>query len=101
VKVEGVNRKRSEDRSKVIKALAHPSRILLAEALSEKECCVQDLTELVGSDISTVSKHLAVMKNAGLVVARKEGLRQYYRICCGCLTDFFGCVDQIAESAPD
>lgn len=85
----------------MIKALAHPSRLLILEAISDQERCVQDLRDLIGADISTVSKHLAVMKKAGLVVSRKDGLKQYYRLCCGCLTDFFECVDQIVPDPPD
>ena len=86
---------RSERRAEVIKALAHPSRILIAEALAEREMSVGELTELVGVDISTVSKHLSVMKNVGLVGIDKRGLNVYYHLHCPCLTDFFACVDQL------
>lgn len=85
-------------RAKVIKALAHPSRILIAETLSSRgEACVQDLAAVVQSDISTISKHLSIMKKAGLVCAEKRGLHQFYRICCDCLGEFFDCVDSIAD----
>ena len=67
-------------RANVIKALAHPSRVLIASALIDGERCVCELTELVGADISTVSKHLSVMKNAGLVEIEKRGLNVYYRL---------------------
>lgn len=89
-----------ETRAAVIKALAHPSRVLLVDALGEGERCVCELTELVGADISTVSKHLAVLKSAGIVEAEKRGLNQYYRLRCVCLGDFFRCVDLLAASAP-
>ena len=64
-------------RANVIKALAHSSRVLIASALIDGERCVCELTELVGADISTVSKHLSVMKNAGLVEIEKRGLNVY------------------------
>jgi ArsR family transcriptional regulator len=91
---------RHETRAAVIKALAHPSRVLLVDALGEGERCVCELTELVGADISTVSKHLAILKNAGIVEAEKRGLNQYYRLRCVCLPEFFRCVDLLASTAP-
>lgn len=84
-------------RAAVIKSLAHPSRIQMVHALGSGEMCVCDLTELVGSDISTVSKHLAVLKASGLVSVEKRGLKQFYRLKCLCLEDFFACVDSINE----
>jgi DNA-binding transcriptional ArsR family regulator len=89
---------RTERRAEVIKALAHPSRVLIAEALTEGEKCVNDLTNLVGADISTVSKHLAIMKAVGLVEVEKRGLNQFYRLRCPCLLEFFRCVDLITQT---
>lgn len=66
-------KRRTHDRAGVIKALAHPSRVLIAEALTDGELCVCDLTELVGADISTVSRHLSIMKTAGWVEVEKRG----------------------------
>jgi ArsR family transcriptional regulator len=86
---------RIQRRANVIKALAHPSRVLIAEALIEGGRCVCELTELVGADMSTVSKHLSVMKNAGLVEIEKRGLNVYYRLRCRCLIEVFRCVDLI------
>ena len=62
-----------EARARIAKALSHPSRLLMLDALAEGEMCVCDLTELVGADQSTVSKHLAVLKQAGIVEDRKKG----------------------------
>jgi DNA-binding transcriptional ArsR family regulator len=89
---------RSQARARVVKALAHPSRIVIAEALSEGEQCVCKLTDLVGADISTVSKHLSVMKAAGLVEVERRGLNQFYRLRCPCLLEFFRCVDLITQT---
>jgi ArsR family transcriptional regulator len=82
-------------RAAVVKSLAHPSRILMVDALGHGELCVCELAELVGADISTVSKHLSVLKAAGLVSVEKRGLNQFYRLKCACLGDFFRCVDSI------
>ena len=67
-------------RAQIIKAMAHPSRLAMLDALAEGERCVCDLQKIVGSDMSTVSKHLTVMKAAGLVEDRKEGLWVHYRL---------------------
>lgn len=91
---------RIEERASVIKALAHPSRVLIAEALTNGEQCVCELTALVGADISTVSRHLSIMKVAGWVEVEKRGLNQFYRLRCPCLLEFFKCVDLIAGTRP-
>jgi ArsR family transcriptional regulator len=88
-------RKQYEARARIAKALGHPSRLLILDALSQQEVCVCDLTELVGSDQSTVSKHLAVLRNAGLVDLRKEGTTTFYRIKVCCLERFWGCVETV------
>lgn len=82
-------------KAKVIKALAHPARLRMVDALAEGEKCVCELQRLVGSDLSTVSKHLALMKRAGLVADRKEGLNVFYRLRVPCILRFFGCVDAV------
>ncbi|HNO80306.1 MAG TPA: metalloregulator ArsR/SmtB family transcription factor [Phycisphaerae bacterium] len=84
-----------EARAKVAKALAHPSRLLMLDALAEKELCVCDLTDLVGADQSTVSKHLAVLKNAGIVADRRDGVMIFYRLKVGCLSGFWKCVEGV------
>ncbi len=64
----------------VLKVLAHPSRLMLIEALSSGERCVQDLTDLVGHDMSTVSKHLNLLRESGIVADDKRGKQVYYRL---------------------
>ena len=94
----GMDTERYEIRAEIIKALAHPSRLMIVDALAEGEKCVCDLQRLVGSDMSTVSKHLAVMRAAGIVKARKAGLQVYYRLAVPCIMQFFGCVDAMMEA---
>lgn len=86
-----------DSRVSVIKALAHPTRLQLAEALrGEGVCCVGELHSKVGGDLSTVSKHLSLMRNAGWVKSEKRGLHIHYSLACDCLEDFLRCVDQLA-----
>jgi len=89
--------KTTDRRSAVIKALAHPSRLLIAESLMNGEQCVCDLKVLVGSDMSTVSKHLSLMREAGVLNCEKRGLNIYYSLACDCLGDFLRCVDKLSS----
>ena len=84
-----------EARAKIAKALSHPSRLLMLDALAEREMCVSDLTELVGADQSTVSKHLAVLKQAGIVDDRKDGTMTFYSLKIRCLHGFWECVELV------
>jgi ArsR family transcriptional regulator len=86
----------SNKRAAVIKALAHPSRLLIAESLMKGEQCVCDLKDLVGADMSTVSKHLTLMREAGVLNCEKRGLNIYYSLACDCLGEFLRCVDKLA-----
>ena len=85
-------------RSSIVKAMAHPSRLLIMEALMQGEHCVNDLTEMAGCDVSTLSKHLAVMKKAGLLICEKRGLQVFYQIACPCFAEFFSCIDLISKT---
>ena len=87
-----------EIRAQIAKALAHPSRLLMLDALRSSDLCVCELTELVGADQSTVSKHLAVLKQAGLVSDRKEGAMIYYHLECPCLEGFFSCLESVVKA---
>jgi DNA-binding transcriptional ArsR family regulator len=89
------------DKARVIKAMAHPGRLAIIDALSGGEKCVCKLREVVGSDITTVSKHLAVMKKAGLLEDRKQGQWVYYRLKVPCILRYFDCVDIVLNSSRD
>ncbi len=88
----------SSRRAAVIKALAHPSRLRIAEELMKGERCVCELRDLVAADISTVSKHLSLMRQAGLLVCEKRGLNIWYSLACDCLGDFLRCVDKLTPA---
>ena len=84
-----------EDRARVLKALAHPTRLFVVEELSGGERCVRELTEKIGADMSTVSKHLSVLKAVGIVRAEKRGSEVYYSLRMGCVLDFFDCIEAV------
>ncbi len=87
-----------EARAKIIKAMAHPSRLFIIEELHKEERCVGELTEMIGADASTVSKHLSVLKNAGLVSDEKRANSIYYTLRCPCIMDFVGCVEDVLSA---
>jgi len=84
-------------RAKVFKALGHPSRLLMVETLGQGEKCVCELRELVGSDISTISKHLSVLKEAGIVTDERRGTSVYYSLRMRCVSTFLACVGRFFE----
>lgn len=90
--------KRLQSRANILKALAHPSRLLIVEELAKGERCVCELQEMIGADISTVSKHLAVLKKACLVKDDKRGLQVFYRLLSPCVMNFFGCVESVIKA---
>ncbi len=87
-----------EARANILKAMGHPTRLFIIEELYNDERCVNELTEKIGSDVSTVSKHLSVLKNAGLVYDEKRGTSIYYKLCCPCILDFIGCVETVIKN---
>jgi DNA-binding transcriptional ArsR family regulator len=97
--VDARMRSRFEARARVIKALAHPTRLFIVDELSRGEQCVCALTEQIGADMSTVSKHLTVLKSAGLVQDEKCGTQVYYRLRTPCIMGFLNCVESVIESA--
>jgi ArsR family transcriptional regulator len=81
--------------ARVLKALANQSRLRIIDRLSRSECSVGELTCLVGSDRSTVSKHLAVLRAHGIVLDRREGNVVFYRLVTPCVMSFFSCATQL------
>ena len=84
-------------RAKVFKALGHPSRLFMALELSRGEQCVCKLQEMVGSDMSTVSKHLSILREANLVVDERRGSQVFYRLAAPCVLDFMNCIDGLTS----
>ena len=94
-------REKYEAEAQVIKALAHPTRLFIVDMISESPHCVCEITEQVGADISTVSKHLSVLKEAGIVRDEKRGTMVYYHLLTPCVLDFRRCVRGVLQSRVD
>ena len=100
--MDPAERARYETRAKVLKALAHPARLRIVDELAEHdEVCVCDLTDVVGTDISTVSRHLTQLKNAGIVESEKHGQMVFYRLRIKCLSSLFGCIESVVKCHVD
>ena len=66
--------------AEVLKAMADPTRLKILHGLHSGERCVSEILEVVGGSQANVSKHLSVLKRAGLADCRRSGLNVYYRI---------------------
>lgn len=67
----------------------------MVDELSKGERCVCELRDMIGADISTVSKHLSVLKDAGIIEDDKRGQQVFYRLRVPCILNFFGCVEDV------
>ncbi len=92
------NKSLYEAKSRVLKALAHPTRLWMAEELSKGERCVCEFVEVIDVDFSTISKHLTVLKQAGIVEDDKRGKQVFYRLKVPCVLNFMSCVEAVIES---
>jgi len=79
----------------VLKAMAHPTRLKIIEELFQHERCVCELTNMVGADTSTISKHLSLLKNAGIVADEKRNQMVFYRLIMPCTIHFLLCLEGV------
>lgn len=84
-----------EARADVFKALGHPTRLAIVDMLAEGERCVCEINEQIDSDMSTVSRHLSVLRNVGILSSDKRGNQVFYRLECPCITSFYGCLENV------
>lgn len=96
--MDSVTKQKYEARASVIKAMAHPTRLFIVDELAKGERCVCELRDMIGADISTVSKHLSVLKQAGIVEDEKRGLQVWYNLRVPCILKFFGCVEDVLKA---
>jgi len=93
-----INKNIYKARSRIARALANETRLEIIDILGEKKTqCVCELTEILDVAQSTVSKHLGILKNAGIVDSRKEGLNVRYFLRVPCVSNFFSCIDRVIE----
>ena len=86
-----------EAKAIVLKALAHPTRLWIVEQLANGERCVCEFVNAIDADFSTVSKHLTVLKQAGIVDDDKRGKQVFYRLKVPCVLNFTTCIEEIIQ----
>jgi ArsR family transcriptional regulator len=82
-------------RARIVKAMAHSTRLFIVDVLSKGERGVRELTEMIGADASTVSTHLAILRNAGIVQDRKRANQVFYALRVPCIPRFLDCVETV------
>ena len=85
-------------KAEIIKALAHPTRLFIVEELSRGERCVNELTDMIGVEMPTVSRHLSQLKSVGILEDEKRGSQVFYRLRVPCVLNFFKCVQAVQKN---
>ncbi|MCL1089144.1 metalloregulator ArsR/SmtB family transcription factor [Shewanella profunda] len=88
-------KERIKVKANIFKALGHPTRLWIVEQLADGEKCVCEFVEAVDVDFSTISKHLSVLRNAGIVDMDKRGKQIFYRLTLPCLLNSLSCIDTL------
>ena len=81
--------------AEVFKALGHPGRMAIVHALAHGAVCACDLAGVAGCAPSTASRHLLVLRHAGLIADERRGQQIFYRLSCPCVLTFAECLDRV------
>jgi len=84
--------------AELIKALAHPTRLFIVDELSRGERCVCELTDMIGVEMPTVSRHLSQLKSVGILEDEKRGSQVFYRLRVPCVLNFFKCIKAVQSN---
>lgn len=95
--MDSSTRAKYQARAAIIKAMAHPTRLFIVDELSRGERCVCEITEMVEADVSTVSRHLSVLRNAGIIADERRGSQVFYQLRVPCVLNFFSCVESVLK----
>jgi len=83
------------EKAEIFKALAHPTRLFIIHAVKDKSMSVKELTRMVGIDISTMSKHLDILKKHKIIKGEKVKNFIFYRLAIPCVLDFMNCAIKV------
>jgi ArsR family transcriptional regulator len=89
---------RYQTQARILKALAHPTRLFIVDELSRGERCVCELTGMIGVEMPTVSRHLSQLRNAGILTDERRGAQVFYRLRVPCVLNFFKCVQAVQKN---
>lgn len=92
--MEKFNKQKCIKPAEKFKALGHPVRLWIARQLLDGEHCVQEFVQLADFDFSTISQHLAILKNSGVICNRKCGKQVFYKLKCPCIRQFLQTLEE-------
>lgn len=95
--MDAFDRRLLEQQVLFFKALSHPTRLWIVRQLRERDYCVCEFVKEIGDDFSTVSKHLAVLKEANIVADHKQGKTVFYHLTHPCIVTVLACVEKTTE----
>ena len=93
-----MNTAQAKARAELLKALAHPTRVLMLDALSRGDCCVNDLRSLAATSQPTISRHLDKLKKVGIVTERRAGKQVIHHLACPCMLQALGCTFEVLKT---
>jgi len=88
-------RKALKRQAEVFKALGHPGRMAIVHALGFGEVCACELAAAAGCAASTTSRHLTVLRHAGVIADERRGQQVFYRLSCPCVLTFAECINRV------
>lgn len=89
----------AKSKAEILKGIAHPVRVAIVEMLADRELCACEIAEQFPLDRTTVSKHLALMRELKIIEDRREGQNIYYRLKMRCLLEVLRCIGDVIERA--
>lgn len=91
-----MNQELYKARAKIAKSLAHEARLKIVSVLAEQgDTCACEFVEFLDLSQPSVSRHLSVLKDAGVISSKKEGLNVIYKLQMQCIANFFSCIDDV------
>lgn len=92
-----------EKEAAIFKALGHPLRLAMVHALSSGPRCVCELHKLANAvspkDLSTISRHLGTLQQAGIISSERRGTNIYYKLTLCCLASFLQCTGSLLQKS--
>ena len=81
--------------AEVFKALGHPGRMAIVHTLGKGPVCACELAEVAGCTPPTASRHLSVLRQAGLIEDERRGQQVFYHLTCPCVLTFAECLNRV------
>lgn len=86
-----------EARAEFFKAMGHPTRLAIVDMLVNGERCVCEIKENIDADVSTISRHLSLLRTVGILSSVKRGNKVFFSLECPCIMSFYSCVETVIQ----